>query len=119
MGSYYTLGIIRKFTATATKGKNLHWLDSENVPLERGEWIKLLSERIDPYLFELEVQDDGSIRGFLKNEIFQEHTMAFMMFSVIFLVKIEMKILSITKKNIANTIRTFMAKMALYTTTTR
>jgi hypothetical protein len=77
MGTYYTLGIIRKFEARATKGKNPRWLDEKIVPLKRNEWIKTLSDRIDPYLFDLVVQEDGSIRAELKNEIFQQHINSF------------------------------------------
>ena len=76
MGTFYAIGIIRQFTAIATKGKNAHW-GFDEVPLSKEEWINGLSSRIDPDIFDLFVQEDGSINGFLKNDIFQQHINGF------------------------------------------
>ena len=60
MGTFYTLGIIRQFEATADKGDN-EW-HRHPRSLTKEEWIEALGNRIDPELFHLEVNDDGSIK---------------------------------------------------------
>jgi hypothetical protein len=75
MGTFYTLGIIRQFEATASRGTD-KWF-REPRKLTREEWIKELSTRIDPYLFDLYEQEDGSMHGFLKNDIFQQNINGF------------------------------------------
>ncbi|WP_175639143.1 hypothetical protein [Metabacillus schmidteae] len=76
MGTFYTLGIIRQFETTADKGPVNRW-GREHRSLTREEWIKALRERIDPYIYHLELQEDGSMHGFLKNEIFQQNINGF------------------------------------------
>ena len=76
MGTFYTLGIIRQFKATADKGDN-EWHFRNPRSLTKEEWIKALGNRIDSELFDLEVNEDGSIEGFLKNDLFQQHINGF------------------------------------------
>ena len=76
MGTFYTLGIINKFEEHATKGKSLSW-GRERLPLQKNEWIEALNSRIDPSIFNLEMKDDCTITGKLKNEVFKENIKGF------------------------------------------
>ncbi|SMQ77491.1 hypothetical protein SAMN05444673_2819 [Bacillus sp. OV166] len=75
MGTFYTLGIINKFGAQATKGPT-RW-NRENLALTEAEWKEALDKRIDTSIFDLELQEDGTIKGFLKNNVFKENIKGF------------------------------------------
>ena len=66
MGTFYTLGVIRDFTAKA------------NERYSETDWQKFLTEKIDPTLFDLIFEDEGkSVRGTLKDGIFENNIQDF------------------------------------------
>ncbi|MCM3671637.1 hypothetical protein M3181_22020 [Mesobacillus maritimus] len=72
MGTFYTLGIINRFGAQATKGGSKYF-GREHLPLGESVWKEVLNERIDTSIFDLEMQEEGTITGLLKNSVFQEN----------------------------------------------
>jgi hypothetical protein len=80
MGTYYTLGVIKKFTAKY----NDSYLETD--------WQKFLNEKIDTTLFNLIIEDEGkSISGVLKEGIFENNIQDFYS-----------KLIKITNKNSIN-----------------
>ncbi len=57
MGTYYTLGIVKKFTAQT------------NAAISQDDWLKTLNERFDLTLFDLTFEDK-TIKAQLKQNIF-------------------------------------------------
>lgn len=65
MGTYYTLGIIHRFTARTER------------TLSKEEWIKLLDSRLDTSLFDLEILSDSGAKGILKANVFSDNITGF------------------------------------------
>ena len=77
MGTFYTIGIINKFDARATKGTSRHYQFRDHLPLSETEWKEALGKRIDTAIFKLEMQEDGTIKGFLNNDVFNQNIKGF------------------------------------------
>jgi hypothetical protein len=66
MGTYYTLGVIKEFTATS------------NDSYSETDWQNFLNEKIDTTLFNLIIEGEGkSISGNLKEGIFENNIQDF------------------------------------------
>lgn len=66
MATYYTLGIVKNFTATSFGA------------LSENEWKNFLNERFDLEQYSLHV-DDKAVKGTLKENVFEEHIEDFYM----------------------------------------
>ena len=62
MGTYYTLGVVKKFVA-----------DTE-ASYSEAKWKQFLDERLDTSLYNLSIEDDGkSISGSLREGVFESN----------------------------------------------
>lgn len=76
LGTFYTIGIINKFWAEATQGDPKR-IARAHLPLTEEEWIKVLDKRIDTSIFDLKMEETGTMIGYLKNDVFKENIKGF------------------------------------------